>query len=56
MEHGEGDFKATIKESILILLYEFIGTTFLTLLFLCSQVTSLNTHSHILDIVNCAGR
>lgn len=37
----ENDFKATIKNSILILLFEFIGATFLTLLYLChSDVTT----------------
>ena len=34
MEH-ETDLKSTIRNSILILLFEFIGTTFLTLLYLC---------------------
>jgi len=31
------DLKSTIRNSILILLFEFIGTTFLTLLFLCNS-------------------
>ena len=34
------DFKSTILNSILILLFEFIGTTFLTLLFTCNAGVS----------------
>ena len=34
------DFKSTIRNSILILLFEFIGTTFLTLLYICSNQVS----------------
>ena len=37
----QGDFKSTIRNSILILLFEFIGTTFLTLLYLCHAGVSI---------------
>ncbi|TNV76606.1 hypothetical protein FGO68_gene4832 [Halteria grandinella] len=37
MEHQQSDLKTTIAGSLLILLFEFIGTTFLTLLYLCSD-------------------
>jgi len=38
------DLKATIRNSILILLFEFIGTTFLTLLYLCNAEVSCRYH------------
>lgn len=37
MENDQPSLKSTICGSILILLFEFIGTTFLTLLYLCHQ-------------------
>lgn len=43
----ENDFKATIENSILILLFEFIGATFLTLLYLCHSEV-LPTDSYII--------
>jgi len=39
MDHQE--IKGTILSSILILLFEFIGTTFLTLLFTCNAGVSI---------------
>ena len=42
MDHGHTDFKTTIRNSILILLFELIGTTFLTLLFICNSGVSKN--------------
>jgi hypothetical protein len=35
------DFKSVIRDSLLKLLFEFIGTTFLTLLFLCNAGVSI---------------
>jgi formate/nitrite transporter FocA (FNT family) len=42
MDHGYTDIKTTIRNSILILLFELIGTTFLTLLFICNSGVSRN--------------
>jgi hypothetical protein len=41
MESHAGELKSTIMGSILILLFELIGSTFLTLLFLCNGGVSL---------------
>lgn len=49
MDHGHTDFKTTIRNSILILLFELIGTTFLTLLFICNSGVSKNI-MHIVEM------
>lgn len=42
MENHTGELKSTIMGSILILLFELIGSTFLTLLFLCNGNVSVH--------------
>ena len=42
MEHHTTELKMTIFSSILILLFELIGSTFLTLLFTCNSGVSLS--------------
>jgi glycerol uptake facilitator-like aquaporin len=41
--HSEGGFVKTIRDSILILIFEFIGTMLLTLLYACFTIQSLNS-------------
>ena len=41
MENHTAELKMTIMSSILILLFELIGSTFLTLLFTCNSGVSL---------------
>jgi hypothetical protein len=49
MENQTNGLKSTIMGSILILLFELIGSTFLTLLFLCNGNVSWNNYFlHIL--------
>ena len=38
--HNEGGFKNTIRNSILILIFEMIGSMFLTLLYICHSYVS----------------
>lgn len=51
MESHTGELKVTIFSSILILLFEMIGSTFLTLLFLCNGGVSNPFNPSIFQLV-----
>lgn len=49
-QHNEGTLKTTIRNSFLILLFELIGTMFLTLLYLCHAKVIYTFHLTNLNI------
>jgi hypothetical protein len=46
-----GEFKSTIRSSILILLFELIGTLCLTLLFICHSGVSIDYFGKNMDYI-----
>ena len=44
--HSEGGFIKTIRDSILILIFEFLGTLLLTLLYACFTIKPVGTNAN----------